>query len=55
MRIKILVSLATMSRVYERGDVAEWPDAEDARRLIKAGYAEPAADDRQQQPGKGRA
>ncbi len=39
IRIRILTSLATMTRTYEKGDEADW-DKADAQRLIKAGYAE---------------
>lgn len=39
MRIKLLTGLATMARVYDRGEEVVWPDRADALRLIKAGYA----------------
>lgn len=40
IRIRILTSLATMTRTYEKGDVTDW-DKGDAQGLFKAGYAEP--------------
>lgn len=39
-KIRILTSLATTLRTYEKGDVVDWDEA-DASRLFKAGYAEP--------------
>ena len=41
MEIRILTPLVTTGAAYGPGDVTTWPDAKDAQRLIKAGFAEP--------------
>lgn len=40
MQLKILGAIVTDVRGYKQGDLVYWPDAEDAARLIAAGFAE---------------
>lgn len=40
MRIRLLVGMAGPHGAWPPGDIVEWPDRDDALRLIAAGYAE---------------
>ena len=46
VKVRIKASLASPSLSCQPGDVVDWP-AEDARRLIDAGYAEPAPQEKE--------
>ena len=43
MQIKFLVSIAGPTGVFAPGDITDWADAKDAKRLIDAGFAEKVA------------
>jgi len=40
LQIKFLVSIAGPTGVFAPGDITDWADAKDAKRLIDAGFAE---------------
>jgi len=42
MRIRIKVSMAGSTGAWDAGQTVDWPDAQDARRLIASGHAENA-------------
>ena len=45
MKIRMLTSISGTTGSYAEGDIVDWPDDKDAKRLIAAGFAEkpPAA------------
>jgi hypothetical protein len=40
MKIKILESISAVHGSFSPGEIADWPDSKDAKRLIDAGIAE---------------
>ena len=42
MKIKILESISAVHGSFSPGEITDWPDAKDAKRLIEAGVAEAA-------------
>lgn len=46
MEIELLTGVATAARTYDQGDVVYWPDKKDAERMIKAGAAKPAPEEK---------
>ncbi len=43
MKIKVLESISAVHGSFAPGDVTDWPDSKDAKRLIDAGVAEAVA------------
>lgn len=47
MKIKMLTAIAGTDFAAKRGDIVDFIDDEECKRLIEAGYAEPVKEERQ--------